>query len=162
MKTQKHFRALVILNSFQVILFVAALLVALPSCSERKIPEQLVGLPSPPPKPPTMIGNDTTWVQVDERPVFPGGDTALLKYIAENTTYPEVAKKNNIQGRVILRFCVTSKGNVTDVSVLKSIDPELDAEATRVVKTLPVFEPGKEGGKPVPVWFMVPISFTLK
>lgn len=104
----------------------------------------------------------TPFVIVEEMPMFPGGDVELLKYIAANTVYPEVAKENNIQGRVIIRFCVTSKGGVSQVSVLKGVDPELDKEAIRVVNTLPTFKPGKQGGKPVPVWYMVPITFTLK
>ena len=102
------------------------------------------------------------FVVVEEMPMFPGGDAELLKYIADHTNYPEVAKENNIQGRVIVRFCVTSKGGVNQVSVLKGVDPELDAEAIRVVNSLPAFKPGKQGGKPVPVWYMVPITFTLK
>ena len=102
------------------------------------------------------------FVVVEEMPTFPGGDVALLKYIMEHTQYPEVAKENNIQGRVIIRFCVTAKGGVSQVSVLKGVDPELDKEAIRVVNTLPPFKPGKQGGKPVPVWYMVPITFTLK
>ena len=102
------------------------------------------------------------FVVVEEMPMFPGGDPALLPYIAANTQYPEIAKENNIQGKVIVRFCVTSKGGVNQVSVLKGVDPELDKEAIRVVTTLPTFKPGKQGGKPVPVWYMVPIAFTLK
>ena len=94
--------------------------------------------------------------------MFPGGDVALLKYIGENTHYPEIAKENNIQGKVIIRFCVTEKGSVNRISVLKGVDPELNDEAIRVVKTLPAFKPGRQGGKPVPVWYMVPITFTLK
>jgi protein TonB len=102
------------------------------------------------------------FIVVEEMPMFPGGEKALLDYIALNTQYPEVAKENNIQGKVIVRFCVTSKGGVDKVEILKSVDPELDKEAIRVVKTLPAFKPGKQGGKPVPVWYMVPINFTLK
>ena len=102
------------------------------------------------------------FVVVEEMPMFPGGDAELLKYIAEHTTYPDIAKENNIQGRVIIRFCVTAKGGVSQVSILKGVDPELDKEAIRVVNTLPAFKPGKQGGKPVPVWYMVPITFTLK
>jgi len=102
------------------------------------------------------------FVVVEEMPMFPGGDAELLKYIGEHTQYPEIAKENNIQGKVIVRFCVTPKGGVSQVSVLKGVDPELDKEAIRVVNTLPTFKPGKQGGKPVPVWYMVPISFTLK
>ncbi|HOU01090.1 MAG TPA: energy transducer TonB [Bacteroidales bacterium] len=102
------------------------------------------------------------FVVVEEMPMFPGGDAELLAYISAHTQYPEAAKENNIQGRVIVRFCVTSKGTVSQVSVLKGVDPDLDAEAVRVVTTLPAFKPGKQGGKPVPVWYMVPITFTLK
>jgi protein TonB len=102
------------------------------------------------------------FVVVEEMPQFPGGDGELLKYIGEHTQYPDIAKENNIQGRVIVRFCVTAKGGVSQVSILKGVDPELDAEAIRVVNTLPPFRPGKQGGKPVPVWYMVPITFTLK
>jgi periplasmic protein TonB len=105
---------------------------------------------------------EVPFVVVEEMPLFPGGDAELLKFIGEHTNYPEVAKENNIQGRVIVRFCVTAKGGVSQVSVLKGVDPELDAEAMRVVTTLPPFKPGKQGGKPVPVWYMVPITFTLK
>lgn len=102
------------------------------------------------------------FVMVEEMPMFPGGDLELLKHIAGNTIYPENAKINNIQGRVIIRFCVTAKGGVSQISVLKGVSTELDQEAMRVVKTLPAFQPGKQGGKAVPVWYMVPITFTLK
>ena len=105
---------------------------------------------------------EVPFVVVEEMPMYPGGDVELLKYIMEHVQYPEVAKENNIQGRVIVRFCVTAKGGVSQVSVLKGVDPELDKEAIRVVNTLPAFKPGKQGGKPVPVWYMVPITFTLK
>ncbi|HUX96142.1 MAG TPA: energy transducer TonB [Bacteroidales bacterium] len=102
------------------------------------------------------------FIVVEEMPVPPGGVTGLLKYIAENINYPEIARENNIQGKVIVRFCVTSKGGVDQVSIYKGVDQELDAEAIRVVKTLPPFKPGRQGGKPVPVWFSVPISFEIK
>jgi periplasmic protein TonB len=101
------------------------------------------------------------FIVVEEMPSFPGGDHALLKYIAENTRYPDIAKENNIQGRVIVKFCVTSKGGVDLVSIYKGIDPELDAEAIRVVKGLPTFKPGKQSGRPVPVWYSVPITFQI-
>jgi protein TonB len=102
------------------------------------------------------------FVVVEEMPMFPGGQVELMKYINEHVVYPEVAKENNIQGRVIVRFCVTSKGSIDQVSVLKGVDPELDKEAMRVVSELPPFKPGRQGGKPVPVWYMVPITFQLK
>jgi TonB family protein len=124
--------------------------------------------PPPPPPPPEENKNialpeeEAPFVVVEEMPMFPGGDAELLKYIGQNTQYPEVAKANNIEGRVIIRFCVTAKGGVSQISILKGISTELDAEAIRVVSTLPDFQPGKQAGKAVPVWYMVPITFTLK
>ena len=105
---------------------------------------------------------DEPFYVVEEMPLFPGGDTEIQKYIGDNVVYPEVAKENNIQGRVIVKFCVTPTGGVDQVSILKGVDPELDAEVVRVVKTLPKFKPGKQGGKPVPVWYTIPIYFKLQ
>lgn len=102
------------------------------------------------------------FVVVEEMPSFPGGDTELFKFIYDNIKYPDVAKENNIQGKVILRFCVTYKGTVDQVSVVRGVDPLLDEEAIRVIKMLPLWKPGKQGGKPVNVWYSVPISFQLK
>jgi periplasmic protein TonB len=105
---------------------------------------------------------DGAYQKVDELPVFPGGDTALLKYIAENTKYPKDAKEKGIQGKVITRFKVKTDGSVSDVSVINGVNPSIDAEAIRVVGSLPRFTPGKLKGKIVAVWFMVPITFSLK
>jgi TonB family protein len=134
----------------------------------------------PPPLPPPASSSESTehkqvvkeklndepsyepFVVVEEMPMFPGGDEALLKYIGSNTSYPENAKKRNIQGKVIVRFCIKPDGGVTYASVLKGVSTELDAEALRVVNSLPSFKPGMQSGKAVPVWYMVPISFTLK
>ncbi|MGQ9620328.1 MAG: energy transducer TonB [Bacteroidales bacterium] len=102
------------------------------------------------------------FVVVEEMPSFPGGEQALMEFIYANIQYPEIAKENNIQGRVILRFCVTYKGTVDQVSVIKSVDPSLDNEAIRVIKMLPTWKPGKQGGKPVNVWYSVPVTFQLK
>jgi protein TonB len=102
------------------------------------------------------------FVIVEEMPSYPGGMDALLEYVGNHIEYPEVAKENNIQGRVVVRFCVTPSGGVSQAEIYNSVDPELDAEAIRVVNTLPKFIPGKQGGVPVPVWFILPITFTLK
>jgi TonB family protein len=118
--------------------------------------------PPPPPPPPPAEENYDPFVVVEEMPMFPGGDEALLNFIGAKTIYPEAAMNQNIQGKVIIRFCVSPKGKVVMASVLKGVSPELDTEALRVVNTLPKFIPGKQGGEPVPVWFMVPIAFTLK
>ncbi|HOM35691.1 MAG TPA: energy transducer TonB [Bacteroidales bacterium] len=98
---------------------------------------------------------------VEEKPTFPGGEAELLKFIAENTKYPEIAKENGIQGRVFVQFVIDKNGNVTNVTIARGVDPYLDAEAIRVVKMLPKWTPGKQRGKPVPVTFVVPINFKL-
>ncbi|MFN8239650.1 MAG: energy transducer TonB [Bacteroidales bacterium] len=102
------------------------------------------------------------FVVVEEMPSFPGGEKALMEFIYANIQYPEIAKENNLQGRVILKFCVTYKGGVDQVQVLKGVDPALDNEAIRVIKMLPPWKPGKQGGKPVNVWYNVPVTFQLK
>ena len=99
---------------------------------------------------------------VEEMPSFPGGDSELLKFIAKNIVYPPIAEENNVQGKVILRFCVTYKGTVEQISVVRGVDAALDAEAIRVIGMLPLWKPGKQGGKPVNVWYTVPISFQLQ
>lgn len=99
---------------------------------------------------------------VEEMPEPQGGQAGLMKYIYENTVYPEIAKENNVYGTVIVRFCVTADGSIDKVSIYKSVDPELDAEAIRVVKSLPPFKPGRQGGVAVPVWFIVPINYQIR
>ena len=110
----------------------------------------------------TALPEETPYTTVEKMPVFKGGDAALLNYISRNVSYPESAKENNTQGRIIVRFCVNSDGTISQVNVIKGVSPDLDNEAVRVVKTLPAFEPGMNGGKAVPVWYMVPITFALK
>ncbi len=98
---------------------------------------------------------------VEEMPMFPGGDAALLNYIRQNTVYPGEAIEIGIEGRVVLKFVVTTDGSVGRVEILKGVDPMLDKEAIRVVRTLPKFKPGKQSGKPVNVWFSVPVYFQI-
>jgi TonB family protein len=105
---------------------------------------------------------DGAYKEVDVMPEFPGGDTALLNFVARNTKYPEAAKNQNIQGKVVARFMVKEDGSVSDVTILKSANPLLDEESVRVVSSLPKFTPGLLKGKAVPVWFMIPIDFKLK
>jgi protein TonB len=101
------------------------------------------------------------FLTVEEMPEPRGGLPGLMKFIAENTIYPEVAKELNIQGKVFVRFCVTSTGNIEQISILQGTDPELNAEAIRVVKRFPPFKPGKQYGRPVPVWYVVPFNFQI-
>jgi periplasmic protein TonB len=102
------------------------------------------------------------YVQVDIMPVFPGGDSALLGYVARNTIYPSEAKEKGIQGKVLAKFMVTAEGGISDVEILQSVNPLLDAESLRVIKSLPKFTPGILNGKAVAVWYMLPISFKLQ
>ena len=99
---------------------------------------------------------------IQEKPMFPGGDSELLKFIATTAIYPEAAIDGGIEGTVYIRFVVTKSGKIGKTLVLRSIDPILDDEALRVVKALPSWIPGKHNGEPVNVWFIVPVKFELK
>ncbi len=99
---------------------------------------------------------------VEQPPVFPGGDAALLKWIGSHINYPPVAQENGIQGKVTVQFVVTKTGSVGQVKVVRGKDPDLDKEAVRVVKSLPKFTPGKMNGHAVNVWYTVPITFKLQ
>jgi protein TonB len=101
------------------------------------------------------------FVVVEEMPAFPGGEDAMMKFIYANILYPEIAKENNIQGTVTLSFVVNYKGIVDNVKLLKGVDPSLDNEAIRVVKLIPQWKPGRQGGKAVNVSFSVPVKFKL-
>jgi TonB family protein len=111
---------------------------------------------------PERVSNGIVYIMVDEMPQFPGGDAALFKFLYETIKYPAEAKDNGIQGKVILRFIVTSVGNVENVYVVRGVDPLLDNEAVRVMNICPKWEPGKMKGKPVNIYYSVPISFSLK
>lgn len=99
---------------------------------------------------------------VEQMPQFPGGDAALMKYIANKVRYPQIAKEYGIEGRVFVTFVIDKKGKVKDVEIIKGVDPNLDKEAKRVIESLPKFTPGKQRGKAVRVQFTVPISFKLQ
>jgi len=106
---------------------------------------------------------DMVYNEVDQMPVYHGGDTALLSFIAKNTVYPEEAKKKNIQGRVVVGFIVEKDGAVSEANILSGVDPMLDAEAVRVVSSLPKFEKaGIKNGVTVRVKYMVPITYALR
>lgn len=104
-----------------------------------------------------------TWVCMPETmPQFPGGREVLLKYLVANIKYPASAVKAKKQGRVIVTFIVQKDGSITHAKIAKSIDPELDAEALRVVKGMPKWTPGTQNGKPVNVKYTVPVKFSLQ
>ena len=99
---------------------------------------------------------------VEQMPQFPGGPNALFEYLSKNIKYPVVAEENGIQGRVIVTFVVERDGSITDVKVAKSVDPSLDKEAMRVVKSMPNWIPGKQNGSAVRVKYTVPVTFRLQ
>ncbi len=96
---------------------------------------------------------------VEQMPLFPGGDEALRMFLADHLKYPEVAKKNGIQGKVYVTFVVDVDGSVTDTKIARGVDPALDKEALRVVNLLPNWTPGKQKGEAVKVSYTVPINF---
>jgi TonB family protein len=102
------------------------------------------------------------FVMVEETPEFPGGKDAMASWITANLKYPSEAVKAKITGKVLINFEVSSKGKVKNVQVIKSINPLLDAEAVRLIKSMPDWKPGMQAGKPVSVQFRVPVEFNLK
>ena len=113
-------------------------------------------------KKPEPVDDNKVFDIVEQKPQFPGGEAALLKYVAEHIRYPAMAQENNIQGRVVVQFVVTKTGAVGEVKVVRGKDPDLDKEAVRVVKSLPKFVPGKMNGHAVNVWYTLPIQFKLQ
>ena len=120
-----------------------------------------VAPPPPPPAPKPEVSNKVFDV-VEEMPHFPGGPAALQAFLSSNTKYPVVAQENGVQGRVIVSFVVERDGSITDVKVVRSVDPSLDREATRVVKSMPRWSPGKQNGSAVRVKYTVPVVFRLQ
>ena len=158
MKTKNHLRTLKNTGLLIVLTLAATLIVAVSSCGKTKNPQTAESKIAPPP-----AATDIVYTEVDEMPVFPEGDSGLLKFIANNAKYPEDAKKNNITGKVIVKFVVGKDCMISNVEVLNSVYPSLDAEAVRVVNSLPKFEkPAKKDGVAVSVNYMIPIAFALK
>ena len=99
---------------------------------------------------------------VEEMPEFPGGEGELQKYLASSVRYPVIAQENGIQGRVYIQFVINQRGEVTNVTILRGVDPSLDREAVRVVEAMPKWKPGKQRNRPVRVSYTVPINFVLQ
>lgn len=114
------------------------------------------------PEPPKHEEENKVFDIVEQQPLFPGGPAALMKYLSENTKYPVVAQENGVQGRVTVQFVVEKDGSISDVHVLRGVDPSLDREAVRVVKSMPRWTPGKQNGITVRVNYRVPVLFRLQ
>lgn len=98
---------------------------------------------------------------IDQAPKFPGGEVAIMKYLASHINYPPMAAEKNIEGRVVVEFIIDKDGSVSNVRVTSSVDKDLDMEAVRVVKSMPKFTPAYVNGEPVRVTFTMPVTFKL-
>ena len=126
--------------------------------------EEVVAPVSPEAKeaPADSTAKEEVFMVAEQMPEFPGGMKEMLKFLQENVKYPENAMKNNVQGRVIVQFVVEKDGTPTEFKVARSVDPDLDAEALRVLQTMPKWKPGMQRGEVVRVKFTVPVSFKLQ
>ena len=110
---------------------------------------------------PQPVNSNSVYDVVEQMPSFPGGISGLRTYLNQNIRYPAEAQENCVQGRVVVSFVVGKDGHISDVTVLRSVDPSLDKEAVRVIRNMPRWTPGKQGGEPVKVRYNVPVSFRL-
>lgn len=98
---------------------------------------------------------------VEQMPSFPGGQSALMQWLSNNIKYPTVAEENGVQGRVVCTFVVERDGSITNVQVVRGVDPSLDKEAVRVLRAMPKWNPGTQNGTPVRVEYTVPVTFSM-
>lgn len=133
---------------------------------ERIVPPSAVEAPPPPPEAPKEeVKQEVTqkiFDVVEQQPQFPGGQTALLQWLSSNIHYPPVAEENGIQGRVVVSFVVEPDGSISNVQVVRGVDPSLDKEAVRVTKAMPKWVPGKQNGQAVRVKYNLPVTFKLQ
>ena len=106
--------------------------------------------------------NDKVLEKAEVMPEFPGGEQAMMKFVAENIQYPQEARDKEISGRVLVSFIVEKDGSINEVKVMKGIGGGCDEEAVRVVKAMPKWKPGKDKGKPVRVSYVMPFTFKLQ
>lgn len=142
-------------NIFSVAILLAGVLGTNNLMAESKDGSLSVDICAPEPE-------DDLYINVDKRATFPGGNNKAIAFIKENLKYPEDAANYCIQGRVIVKFVVEEDGSISDVEVVRGVYPSLDAEAVRVVKLMPKWQPAERGGKPVRSRFNFPVYFKLE
>jgi len=108
------------------------------------------------------VDDEKPFEVVEQAPSFPGGLAELNKFLSDNIRYPVIAQENGIQGRVIIKFVVSKTGDISDIQVIRGVDPSLDREAVRVVQAMPKWIPGRQRGQAVPVYFTLPVVFRLQ
>ena len=119
--------------------------------------KEVIAEPEPP-----KVEETKVFDVVEQMPSFPGGQGALMSWLGSNIKYPVVAEENGVQGRVVCTFVVERDGSITDVKVVRGVDPSLDKEAVRVLKAMPKWIPGKQNGSAVRVKYTVPVTFRLQ
>ncbi|UBM60311.1 TonB family protein [Marinilongibacter aquaticus] len=138
--------------------------------NETREGEEVVNMFSAPPPLPTKVTEvigleeteeSKTFVAVEQMPEFPGGVKAMYAFISEHMKYPNAAQRANVSGKVYVKFAVEKDGQISRISVLKSVGFGCDDEAIRVIKSMPKWNPGRQNGKSVPVWFTLPFAFQL-
>ena len=173
MINKKQTHAYAALKILLIVPVVALIFVAF-SCKQiasKKLNEINIDNQVPPPPPPPINGQtkaainiqsngEEVFAKVDQMPVFPGGEKAMMKFIHDNLNYPESAQTTGVQGTVIVNMIIDKTGKVTNAKVLKGVSG-LDAEALRVINSMPAWEPGKQGGRTVAVTYTMPFKFVL-
>lgn len=138
------------MKAMKCIFVLTCLLVCAGLSAQQKVPQGF-----------QQIQEDGTYLVAEQMPEFPGGMDALMKYLGSNIKYPKSAQEKAISGRVIVSFVVDVDGSLKNMKVVRGVDPALDEEAVRVISTMPLWNPGKDKGKEVPVKYTIPISFSL-
>lgn len=110
----------------------------------------------------TIIQEEILYGVTEQMPQYPGGEGKLMNFIQEQMQYPESCLKKKIQGRVVVRFEIDENGDIVDPEVLRSVHPELDKEALRIVSLMPRWIPGKQLGKAVSIYYTIPVVFKVK
>jgi protein TonB len=162
--------------NIRIILILTLAILSISACRRKKLqPEKTETAPTTQPATNNVVEEEfpeitpyypeqktKVYEMVEQMPQFPGGESKLLKYITSNIKYPVIAQKKHIQGTVIIRFVVTSTGDIKQYEVLRSLDAACDREALRIVASLPRWIPGKQNGTNVDVYYTLPIRFKLK
>ena len=111
---------------------------------------------------PAVSAQQDVLTRIAQMPEFPGGESALQRFLMANVKYPSIAAENGVQGKVYVNFVVDRVGAISNVKVVRGVDPAVDKEAVRVVKSMPKWIPGRQNGEAVRVSFTVPINFVLQ
>jgi len=163
------------LQSFSLYIFIILLVTGFTSClhkhkssnnsniiREMPLPDVNATSYSPEVHHKEVLNDEKIYSVVEQMPQFPGGESELLNYISKQLNYPGIARRNGIQGKVICRFIITRTGRIEKPEVVRSLDPACDKEALRVLRSMPVFIPGKQNGVNVDVYYTLPVIFRLE